>query len=85
MAAVTEHDPLLTSARMPRCDAINDLSAAWGFDIVLSSSWRRSRVKRREFIALFSGAAVLPLAVAAQTPPRTPHQRPIVLAQLTLF
>jgi putative tryptophan/tyrosine transport system substrate-binding protein len=30
-------------------------------------------VKRREFIALFSGAAVLPLAVAAQAPPRIPR------------
>jgi putative tryptophan/tyrosine transport system substrate-binding protein len=30
-------------------------------------------VKRRAFIALFSGAAVLPLTVAAQTPPRTPR------------
>ena len=30
-------------------------------------------MRRREFIALFSGAAVLPLAVAAQTPPRTPR------------
>jgi putative tryptophan/tyrosine transport system substrate-binding protein len=30
-------------------------------------------VKRRAFIALFSSAAVLPLAVAAQTPPRTPR------------
>src|SRR5262245_27193472 len=30
-------------------------------------------MRRRTFIALFSGAAVLPLAVAAQTPPRTPR------------
>lgn len=30
-------------------------------------------MKRRAFIALFSGAAVLPLAVAAQTPPRIPR------------
>jgi putative tryptophan/tyrosine transport system substrate-binding protein len=30
-------------------------------------------VRRRAFIALFSGAAVLPLAVAAQTPPRIPR------------
>ena len=30
-------------------------------------------MKRRAFIALFSGAAVLPLTVAAQTPPRTPR------------
>ena len=30
-------------------------------------------MKRRAFIALFSSAAVLPLAVAAQTPPRTPR------------
>jgi putative ABC transport system substrate-binding protein len=30
-------------------------------------------VRRREFIALFSSAAAWPLAVAAQTPPRTPR------------
>ena len=30
-------------------------------------------MKRREFIALFSGAAILPLAVAAQPPPRIPR------------
>ena len=30
-------------------------------------------MKRRDFISLFSGAAILPLAVAAQTPPRIPR------------
>ena len=30
-------------------------------------------MRRRKFIALFSGAAVLPLAVAAQAPPRIPR------------
>ena len=30
-------------------------------------------MKRRDFIALFSSAAVLPLAVAAQTPPKIPR------------